>query len=215
LRPGRRRLLEELLPQLAIDPAAGSVDPAGLFDKPTDDIWLEVGFGGGEHLAAQARAHPEIGLIGCEPFINGVAKALSLIDAEKLTNVRIVADDARPLIDVLPDGSIGRLFLLFPDPWPKKRHHARRFVSPESLDVLARILRDGAELRMASDDMEYIRWMLFHTLSHGAFEWLARGSDDWRRRPDDWPATRYEEKAVKTDATCVFLRFRRRPREVR
>ena len=212
LRSGRQRLLDELLPRLAIDPAQGPVDPAGLFDRACDDVWLEVGFGGGEHLVAQAKAHPEIGFIGCESFVNGVAKALSLIAAEKLTNVRILADDARPLIDDLPESSIGRFFLLFPDPWPKKRHHARRFVSAETLDAMARILRDGAELRMASDDMDYIRWMLFHTIGHGAFEWLARRPDEWRRRPDDWPATRYEEKAGRAGATCVFLRFRRRPR---
>jgi tRNA (guanine-N7-)-methyltransferase len=210
LRPGRRRLLEELLPRLSIDPAAGPIDPARLFERPLADLWLEVGFGSGEHLAAQASAHPDIGMIGCEPFVNGVAKLLSRIAANGLDNIRVVADDAGPLIDALPRASVGRVFVLFPDPWPKKRHHRRRFVSPANLDALARIMRDGGELRLASDDMGYIRWMLFHTLRHGAFEWLARGPRDWRDRPADWPETRYEQKAKAAGAACVYLRFRRR-----
>ncbi len=212
LRPGRRRLLEEVLPRFAVDPATGPLDPAALFGRPVKEVWLEVGFGAGEHLAAQAAAHPEVGLIGCEPFLNGVARLLARIEEQRLSNIRILADAARPLIDALPDASVDRMFVLFPDPWPKKRHHARRFIAPDNLGAIARILRDGAELRMASDDMGYVRWMLFHTLGHGAFEWLARGPEDWRMRPADWPETRYEAKARAAGAACVFLRFRRRPR---
>lgn len=171
-----------------------------------------MGFGGGEHLAAQAAAHPETGFVGCEPFLNGVAKFLVRAEDEALGNVRVFADDARLLLDALPDACVGRAFVLFPDPWPKARHHRRRFIAPGNLDALARVLRDGAELRMASDDMGYVRWMLFHTLGHGAFDWTARGAADWRERPDDWPATRYEAKALERGARCAYLRFRRRPR---
>ena len=212
LRPGRQRLLDELLPRLKIDLSGDSLDPAALFARPPSDVWLEVGFGGGEHLGAQARMHPDIGMIGCEPFINGVAKLLSEVDRDGLENIRIHADDARDLIDRLPDASIGRAFVLFADPWPKARHAERRFIGPENLDRLARVMKDGAELRLASDQMPLIRWMLFHTASHPDFEWTARGPQDWRSRPADWPPTRYEAKAVEKGIDCVYLTFRRRPR---
>jgi tRNA (guanine-N7-)-methyltransferase len=122
------------------------------------DIWLEVGFGGGEHLAAQARSHPDIGMIGCEPFINGVGRLLSEIDRDGIANIRIHPDDARDAIDALPDACIGRVFVLYADPWPKTRHHRRRFIGPDSLPGLARIMKDGAELRVASDQMRLVRW---------------------------------------------------------
>ncbi len=214
LRPGRRRLLAELLPRLAVPlPAAGeALDPATLFAPPPEDVWLEVGFGGGEHLAAQARARPEIGVIGCEPYVNGVARLLSLVDRDGLDNVRILADDARPLIEALAEASIGRVFLLFPDPWPKARHHKRRFVVRAMLDSLARIMKDGAELRLATDDGDYLCWMLERALAHPDLEWLARRPDDWRRRPADWPPTRYEAKALGQGRRCTYLRFARRAR---
>ena len=214
-RPLRRRradLLETLLPEVRLEqPASGTrLDPAALFSVPVTEVWLEVGFGGGEHLAAQAAAHPEVGLIGCEPFINGVAGLLGHIDQGGLKDrVRILADDARPLIDALPDASIGRCFVLFADPWPKKRHWERRFIGPTNLDRLARVLKDGAELRLASDDPGLITWMLDHTWHHPAFDWLARSAGDWRFRSEDWPATRYEEKAIAAGRKPVFLRFRR------
>lgn len=212
LRPGRQRLLDELLPRLVLDPAAGRLDPSALFPFPVRDLWLEVGFGGGEHLAQQARTHPDIGMIGCEPFINGVARLLSEIDRDGIENIRIHADDARDLIDNLPDDSVGRVFVLFADPWPKARHHRRRFIGPENLDRLARIMKDGAELRLASDQMPLVRWMLFHAAAHPGFEWTARGPQDWRRRPADWPPTRYETKALEKGIGCVYLTFRRRIR---
>jgi tRNA (guanine-N7-)-methyltransferase len=208
-------LLETLLPALSVDLTHGRVDPAALFDGTVSDVWLEVGFGGGEHLAAQARAHPDVGMIGCEPFINGVGRLLGEIDRDGLSNVRIHADDARDLIDALPEASIGRIFVLFADPWPKTRHQRRRFVGPDNLSKLARILKDGGELRLASDQMPLIRWMLYHTLQQGDFAWTARGPGDWRRRPDDWPPTRYEEKALARGETCVYLTFRRRSRAER
>ncbi len=213
LRPGRRALLETLLPRLSIAlPARGPLDPATLFPARPRACWLEVGFGAGEHLLAQARAHPDVGLIGCEPFINGVARLLSAIADDPPANLRLLADDARPLIDLLAEGSIERMFVLFPDPWPKTRHHARRFIGPANLDPIARILADHAELRLATDHAEYARWMLEHLGRHPAFEWTARGPADWRERPADWPETRYEAKARARGARPVFLRYRRRPR---
>jgi tRNA (guanine-N7-)-methyltransferase len=212
LRPGRQRLLEELLPQIGIDVTADRIEPEALFGQPLRDIWLEVGFGGGEHLAEQARRHPDVGMIGCEPFMNGVARLLSEIDRDGVENIRVYTDDARDLIDRLPDASIGRAFVLFADPWPKARHHRRRFIGPENLDRLARIMKDGAELRLASDQMPLIRWMLFHAANHPAFEWTARRPVDWRSRPADWPPTRYEAKALAKGIACIYLTFRRRPR---
>jgi tRNA (guanine-N7-)-methyltransferase len=204
--------MDETLPRFAIGLDAGLTRPRDLFDPPVDRLWLEIGFGTGEHLAAQARNHRNIGMIGCEPFLNGVATLVEEIDRDALHNIRIFPDDARDLLDALPDASIARCFILFPDPWPKRRHHRRRFISAENLDSLARVLRDGAELRLASDHRDYIRWMLFHTLGHGAFEWTARGPADWRERPDDWPATRYQAKAVARGDECTYLRFLRRSR---
>lgn len=212
LRSAKRWLMAAKLPEFAIDLAAGPIRPGDLFDPPRERLWLEIGFGAGEHLAAQARAHRDIGLIGCEPFLNGVAALVEEIDRDALQNIRILADDARDLLDALPDASIERCFILFPDPWPKRRHHRRRFVSAPNLDSLARILRDGAELRLASDHREYVRWMLSRVLGHGAFEWTARGSADWRERPTDWPETRYEAKALARGDECSYLRFRRRSR---
>lgn len=214
LRPGRQALVERLLPALALAvPQEGTLDPRAAFATDIADVWLEVGFGGGEHLAAQALGHPEIGFIGCEPYLDGIAKLLVRVEEEGLTNVRIVADDARVLLPVLAEASIGRMFALFPDPWPKKRHHKRRFVNRATVDACARLLRDGAELRLATDEPGYWRWMLEHLLRHEAFEWLARRPADWRTRPADWPPTRYEAKAVHAGRAPVFLRFRRRARE--
>ena len=209
LRPGRQALLETLLPKLSLDlPAEGRLDPASLFPDARA-VWLEIGFGGGEHLAAQAGAHPEVGLIGVEPFITGVAKLLNLIEEGGLTNVRILVDDARLLLTALPDASIARTFILFPDPWPKLRHHKRRIVSRSTVPELARVMRPGAELRLATDDADYARWMLEAVLAERRFAWLAERAADWRERPPDWPATRYEEKARAAGRAPVFLRFER------
>jgi len=212
LRPGRQSLVETLLPRLRIDVSGRTIDPAAMFAFPVEDVWLEVGFGGGEHLAAQARSHPAVGMLGCEPFINGVGRLLSEIGRDDIRNIRIHPDDTRDLIDVLPDASIGRVFVLFADPWPKRRHQCRRFIGPANLAALARIMKDGAELRLASDQMLLVRWMLFHVTRHDAFEWTAQAPSDWRSRPVDWPQTRYEAKAIVRGETCVYLTFRRRPR---
>ena len=192
-------------------PATGAaLDPAGLFPREMRAFWLEIGFGAGEHLAWQGARHPDIGLIGCEPFVNGVSSLLKRIDEGGLDNIRIHPDDARPLIESLPEASIARCFLLFPDPWPKARHHRRRFVRLETLDSLARILTDGAEFRIASDDSGLVDWMLYQLRRHPAFRWSATRAQDWRTRPEDWPPTRYEAKAL--HGRPVYLTFRRIPR---
>ncbi len=223
LRVERRKLMEELLPAVRIDisgAAPGSLDPRRLFASPVfgahplprlSEFWLEVGFGGGEHMCAQAAANRGIGIIGCEPFVNGVASALQHIDGGRLENVRLHPDDARAVVDVLAPASLARVYVLFPDPWPKARHAKRRFVSDANLDALAQVLRPGGLLVVASDDRGYIRWALARMLAHPAFEWTAERADDWRRRPDGQPPSRYEEKAREKGISPVFLVFRRRP----
>lgn len=213
MRPGQQLLRDTLLPRLSFElPASGALDPRQLFSPPVEAIWLEIGFGGGEHLAAQATADPRRGLIGCEVFENGIAKLLAEVQRRGLGNVRLFTEDARELIRALPERSLDRVFILFPDPWPKQRHHKRRIVSTETLDALAAAMRDGAELRLATDDRDYLAWMLERATGHRDFEWLARGPRDWRERPADWPPTRYEQKALAAGRRPAFLRFRRRAR---
>jgi tRNA (guanine-N7-)-methyltransferase len=202
-----------LLPALRIAlPEEGGLDPRSLFAAPVDEIWLEIGFGAGEHLAAQAAAHPRVGFIGCEVFENGVAKLLAEIHRLGLENIRLLVDDARLLLAALPARSLDRVFILFPDPWPKERHKKRRIVSVETLDALGLLMRDGAELRLATDDADYARSMLGRVTAHADFEWLARRPADWRERPADWPMTRYEKKARAAGRAPIFLRCRRRER---
>jgi tRNA (guanine-N7-)-methyltransferase len=215
LRAGRRRLLDTLLPAMAVRLPAGNatLDPRTLFDRPVRDVWLEIGFGAGEHLIAQARAHRRVGFIGCEPFINGVATLLAEVEAarpdQELDNIRVHADDARTLLPRLAEGSLGRVFVLFADPWPKRRHHRRRIMAPDVLDTLARLLRDGGELIFASDDASYVRWTLALLLRHPAYEWTARRPSDWRRPPKDGFPTRYQEKAIETGRRPYYLVCRR------
>ncbi len=212
LRAGRDRLVEERLPELAIDLSGEEpLDPMGLFAAPREAIWLEIGFGGGEHLAWQAEQNPKVGILGAEVFVNGVASLLRYIEERQLDNVRIHAEDARALLERLPPGSIARIFLLFPDPWPKARHSGRRFIQQATLDRLAALLQPGGELRVASDDPGYVAWTLAHVMRHPAFCWTARRPQDWRQRPDDWPETRYEAKARQAGRNPAFLSFRRRP----
>lgn len=215
LRKQRQEVLDTLLPRMKlVAPAKGTwLDTTGLFAEPKRDLWFEVGFGGGEHLAWQAARNPEIGFIGCEPFVNGVSSLLKHVEQGGQTNIRVVPDDARPILDALPDACVGRAFVLFPDPWPKLRHAFRRFIGPDNLPRLSRVLKDGAELRIASDDPKLQRWMLEHALRHPDFEWLARTVEDWRVRPEDWPQTRYEKKALEAGRTPVFMRFIRKTRE--
>ncbi len=209
LRAQRKGLLKEKLPAVTLDLERTVQEQ---FAPTTRTFWLEIGFGGGEHLVAQARAHRDVGLIGCEPYIDGVAKLLAQADEGELDNVRIHADDARQIFPAIPKAALERIFVLFPDPWPKVRHHKRRIIQDRVLDDFARMLADGGELRFASDHMGYVRWTLAHVMRHGDFEWIAQRPTDWRAPPADWVRTRYEQKALKRGDACVYLRFRRKPR---
>jgi tRNA (guanine-N7-)-methyltransferase len=195
LRPQQAALFETLLPRLAIDLAAPPPAPASLFPDLVDDVRLEIGFGGGEHLIAEARNHQRTGFIGAEPFVNGMAKALSAIAAERLSNIRLYHGDATELVAWLPPGSLARVDLVYPDPWPKRRHWKRRFVQVQSVAAIARILRPGGEFRFASDIPDYVAWTLSHLLRSHDFAWTAERADDWRRAWPGFSETRYEAKA--------------------
>jgi len=213
LRPSQKGYLSEDLGQLRLpgvtheeNPERAELDLTQLFgDRP---VWLEIGFGGGEHLVHQAAQNPEVGLIGCEPFINGVAMLLGKVREADVSNLRLHPGDVRDLFDVLPDHAIARAFLLYPDPWPKKRHHRRRFVTPEFLAPLHRVLRPGAILRVATDIPDYVRQTLGEVPKAG-FEWLAEGPSDWREPWSDWHSTRYEQKALREGRVPHYLTFRR------
>lgn len=205
-------LLDEVLPKVSISPdslSKGPFNPTKLFDFTPKEIWLEIGFGKGEHLAEQAIANPDIGVIGCEPFMNGVAGLVTKIHEQGLKNIRIFADDARPLMDALPDKSIARVFLLHPDPWPKTRHARRRFVAPENLDRLARIMKKGAELRIGTDHPIYKTWTMIQMQNRTDFYWIAQRASDWQTQPEDWPDTRYQAKAHAVDVKCAYFTFLR------
>jgi tRNA (guanine-N7-)-methyltransferase len=202
----QQHLLDHLLSQFALDLNPGA-DPRSYFSEPVEEVWLEVGFGGGEHLIWQAQHHWKIGFIGAEPYVNGVVKLLSQLENAPTANIRIYAADALDILEVLPAACLGGVFILFPDPWPKARHHKRRFVQRETLDCLAERMLPGAELRLATDDPSYLPWMVEHACMHPRFEWLAERATDWRTRPSDWPATRYERKGIA--GRPVFLRLRR------
>jgi tRNA (guanine-N7-)-methyltransferase len=206
LRAHQAQLVAGVLPTLEVD-AARLAAGAPLFDFAPRELWLEIGFGGGEHLVAQALAHPDIGIIGCEPFLNGVAKALAAIERNGVGNVRLRAGDARPLIEATPDAALSRVFILYPDPWPKRRHNRRRIVSRETVAELARAARSGATVRFATDIDDYAGWTLSRFLDSPHFRWLAEGAEDWRRPWDDWAPTRYETKARLAGRTPVYLTF--------
>jgi tRNA (guanine-N7-)-methyltransferase len=210
LRPHHARLIDTLLPQLAINlshPAPAAL--GALFPIPVDDIQLEIGFGGGEYLIAQAQARPRTGFIGVEPFVNGMAKALAAIESGKLQNIRLHFDDAVNLIAWLPQSSLARIDLIHPDPWPKRRHWKRRFVQDAMVSRLARTLRPQGELRFVSDIADYAAWTLQRLLRSADFEWTAQGADDWRK---PWPGfinTRYHAKAAREERASCFLVFRK------
>jgi tRNA (guanine-N7-)-methyltransferase len=208
LTPRQQRLVDEMLPRLRVDPAdiAASLPPA---ETP---LWLEIGFGGGEHLVWQAERNPSIRFIGCEPFVDGVAKVLTAIDERALANVRLYDDDARDVLRALPAGSVDRTFILFPDPWPKSRHRKRRLVAEPMLELLARAMKPGAELRLGTDIADYARTMLLALAAVDRFDWIVDGPADWRTRPIDWPETRYERKAHAAGRRCSYLLLRRRDR---
>ncbi|MEQ8367121.1 MAG: tRNA (guanine(46)-N(7))-methyltransferase TrmB [Roseicyclus sp.] len=211
LKDSQERYLQEDLAALspgAVDwetnPDRVPLDLEALFDGR--EVWLEVGFGGGEHMVHQAALNPDVGIIGCEPYINGVAMLLGKIRKAGAGNLRVHPGDARDLFDVLPDGSIAKAFLMYPDPWPKARHHRRRFVTPEHLGPLHRVLKPGAEFRVATDIPDYVRQTLEQVPRHG-FSWAAEGPEDWRQPWDDWISTRYEQKALREGRVPHYLTF--------
>jgi tRNA (guanine-N7-)-methyltransferase len=210
LKPQQAVLLDTLLPRLALDLAARSPALTSLFEGAVSEVRLEIGFGGGEHLIAEAERNPQIGFIGVEPFVNGMAKALSAIAAKSLRNIRLHFGDAIHVLDWLPPGSIARLDLLYADPWPKRRHWKRRFVQDATVAAIARVLKPGGTFRFATDWPDYAAWTLQHLLRASDFEWTAERANDWRL---PWPAftsTRYEEKAKREGRTPCYLVFRRR-----
>ncbi|MFQ6554172.1 tRNA (guanosine(46)-N7)-methyltransferase TrmB [Aestuariibius insulae] len=214
LKPSQERYIREDLDALALDGVDWQSNPdrtplpvAEIFgDRP---IWLEIGFGAGEHLVRQAEMNPDVTLIGCEPYLNGVAMCLGKIRRSSAANIRLHPGDARDLMDVLPPASIDKAFLLYPDPWPKARHHRRRFVTPEHLDPLARILKPGAEFRVATDIADYVRQAM-EEIPKAGFDWTARQASDWRKPWSDWSPTRYEQKALREGRTPHYLTFLRR-----
>lgn len=200
-------LVDTLLPHLRV-PAAepGTLNPQSLFEPEKSEIWLEIGFGGGEHFTGQAARNSDIGLIGCEPFIEGMAKALGQIEDAGLTNVRLHMDDARMVLARLRSASISRVFILFPDPWPKKRQQKRRLIQSEFLDELARILTPDGRVRFATDVKSYADEALAHFQAHPSFVWTAERADDWRTPPSDHLTTRYETKQL-GDCAPVWFDF--------
>jgi tRNA (guanine-N7-)-methyltransferase len=185
------------------NPERHPIDPAAIFGD-TRPVWLEVGFGGGEHLVHMASRYPDVGIIGCEPFINGVAMLLGKIRDAGVTNLSVHPGDARDLMDVLPEASIAKAFLNYPDPWPKTRHHRRRFVTPEHLQPLAKAMKSGAEFRVATDIPDYVRQTL-HEVPKAGFELISEGETPWQ----DWLSTRYEQKALREGRVPHYVTFRR------
>lgn len=200
-------LVDDLLPRIGIpETGKGELFPATLFSAANRGVWLEIGFGGGEHLAGQAARHRDTGFVGAEPFVDGVAKLLTAIDEQGLSNIRLRRGDARDLVATFEDASIDRAFILFPDPWPKTRHRKRRLVQPDFVAELARVMKPGAPLRFATDWADYANRALAALIRDGHFEWTATRADDWRAPPTDHVTTRYQEKRL-GDCEPVFLDF--------
>ena len=211
LNPKQAHLVESFLPSIRVTDFAAT--PMRAFTQNNfelENLVMEIGFGGGEHLAAQAEANPNVGFIGCEPFLNGVAKLLNLIQQHDLLNIRIHDEDARDLIELMPDSCLAAIYLLYPDPWPKKKHHKRRFLNPENLHQIHRLLKPDGMFYFASDIPDYVSWALMELRDHGGFEWQARASKDWKTSFAGWVRTRYEEKALTAGRTPTYLRFQYR-----
>ena len=208
----QENLLENVLPKVAVNIPQNhdsSIDIEGLFGRKNAPLWLEIGFGKGEHIATQASWRSDVNIIGCEPYINGVVGLLDRMAEEKQENIRIYPDDARDVLERLPEASVERVFLLHPDPWPKNKHEKRRFVSQENLKILAQVMKDGAELRIGTDHFNYARWTMFQIYQSPFFNWNAQFAEHWRTRPSDWPETRYQQKALKDGVNSVYLSFTR------
>lgn len=212
MRQTRENALETVMAtaEIKLPDGDGAVDPASFFATKPQEIWFEIGFGNGEHVLAQAERNPHVGVIGCEPFINGVAALCVGVEQAGAENIRIWPDDARVLMARFPDQSLDRLFLLHADPWPKARHHKRRFIQTETLDEIARLLKPGAELRMATDHPGLAEWLLEKTEAHPAFEGPTQKPEDRMTPPADWPETRYGKKGIKQGRPPVYFIFKRR-----
>ncbi len=226
IKPSREVLLDHLLPRLRLPrfDENQSVSPDCVFPFKPKEVWLEIGFGGGEHLAEQSFRYQDIGFVGAEVFLNGVTSLLTHLSGKERTddigqdvclkegrtdNVRIYDEDVRDILPSFQASSFDRIYVLFPDPWPKRKHKDRRFIGPKNLAVLSRLLKKGGELRIASDDMNYIRWSLEHLLKHQDFQWTAQTSLDWTSPPCDWVSTRYEQKALAKGKKPIYLIFKR------
>jgi tRNA (guanine-N7-)-methyltransferase len=208
LKENQRQALADIWPHVSLELSPDAmINLPELFTPPLKDLWIEIGFGGGEHLAAQAALHPNIGFVGCEPFVNGVASLIVQIQEQSLKNIRIVKDDARLLLARLPDQSVGRIFVLFPDPWPKKRHNKRRIIQDETVTSFARILKPGGVLMMATDDADYAQWMQNVMTTRSEFELTLHGRTSVYERPQDWPGTRYEQKGITHGRMPVYLAY--------
>jgi len=211
LRPRQAVLIDTLLPRLALDLSQPApADLRAMFDQPTKDVRLEIGFGGGEHLIAETERQPENGFIACEPFVNAMAKMLAAIDARAIGNIRLHFGDAGELLSWLPNASLARLDLIYPDPWPKRRHWKRRFVQEDRIAALARILRPGGEFRFVTDVADYAAWTLMRMARVRDFVWTAERADDWRQPWEGFTSTRYEAKAMRAGRVPCYLIFRRK-----
>jgi len=208
LSPAQAGLMRDVFPQCDI----GSKISSGQnpFESEHGTYWLEIGFGGAEHLLWQAEENPDVTILGVEPFLNGVAKAVKGISDKQLTNVRLHRGDARDVLALLPDKSLEKVFVLFPDPWPKVRHHKRRIINETFIIDLHRVIKPGGKFRFASDIIHYVDWTITRMKAHGGFHWLAETQSDWRVRPDDWPSTRYLEKALREGRSGHFFEFVRK-----
>ena len=213
LRAHQTDLIEHLLPRLALDIGgprpSDPTDLAGLFDPPAVAVRLEIGFGGGEHLVAEARAFPDTGFIGCEPYVNGMAKILAQIETHNIGNIRLFAGDAAELLAWAPPHSLARIDLIHPDPWPKRRHWKRRFVQGTTVAAMARVLKPGGEFRFVCDIDDYCAWTLAHLSRAPDFAWTAERAADWQQPWDGYTMTRYGRKAEREGRKAAYLRFRR------
>jgi tRNA (guanine-N7-)-methyltransferase len=210
LRPHQLDLVEQLLPRLALDISSESPNDLGeVFDRPVAEVRLEIGFGGGEHLIAEALNFPDTGFIGCEPYVNGMAKILTQIEAHNIANIRLFAGDAAELLAWAPPRSLVRIDLIHPDPWPKRRHWKRRFVQDATVNAMARILKTSGEFRFVSDIDDYCAWTLAHLVRSPDFEWMAERAADWQLPWPDYTMTRYGRKAEREGRKAAYFRFRR------
>jgi len=210
LSPLRLEAMDSVMPYAEIILPKGDelIAPKSFFEKPVNDVRLEIGFGSGEHLIYQAINNSEIGFIGCEPFINGISALCLEIKKHNIKNIKIWSDDARILMLRIEKKSLDKIFLLHPDPWPKTKHHKRRFIQKESLDIIHNLLKENGQLRMATDHVDLAKWLLEKTYFHAGFKWEAESADDWCNPPDDWLETRYCEKGKTAGRPPVYLNFR-------